>query len=822
MPRGTSLTAPYISAYEDWVGVMPNYQVPKPSAQLPTRSALPIALGVAFAVAWAFPAFAQQSPVSPGRDILGLGARGLLEQFAPGAAPGVGPGAPGGPQPSGGTRVYGGRAAAVQTIGGDKSGIRIKRGQTGKDFSKDHPVVYGEPPKLEEEAPMTLFGPMTMTEFLNTLNEATGWNILPTPEVEQITLRFWLNNMTPTQSLEVLRFHDIYYEYNPETNFLYVMTKDQYLKREHGALVEAQFPIRHVGLEDAETLVESLMSPEGRLVTDLRQSILYVTDTFDNIAQIERVLDGFDVEREHRAFELVNLDPEAVTDLIESMLTEGGQVTIDPRTNVLLVTDRPNRVEEIAQILSLLDKELETRTWVLNYALPGEIADRVADFLPQGMGTIYANDQLYQITVTAVPSRLDEIDKMIRLWDVKKKQVQIEAYLVTASTNVARNLGVSWAYYGVEGDKPFGIQVGTPLGGSMFDSLPESGQRAGIGQFPRLVPERDSEGNILEDLFGNPIIREFRGNDVAITLNYLETKGDVTILSRPHVTVQDGQEAVFENTTQVPFAQATTSQPVGIDPDTGFRDFREIARIDFIDVGTILRVVPRIAEDRNILMEISAEDSTFTRERIVSAGQNNDVPQKTQNKTQTQVLVHDASTIVIGGLRSSNFSNTDDKVPLLGDIPILGRAFRTTTKARKHNELLIFITPTIVDEFTQPEAVRLARADEDLARTMRFDNKSALRRAVDRVSRGRDEILVTVGQTGELFSNGTLITLADLRTQFFKIKDPAATRIVIRKHPKAPGNVVDQVVELGLEANLKVEFDDRVIPFVPSLPAGGH
>ena len=120
--------------------------------------------------------------------------------------------------------------------------------------------------------------------------------------------------------------------------------------------------------------------------------------------------------------------------------------------------------------------------------------------------------------------------------------------------------------------------------------------------------------------------------------------------------MKQGEEATFENTTQVPFATSTTT--FGNVNNT----VNSNTQIDFIDVGTILRVTPRITSFDTISMTIDAEDSTFVEVEIFANGEINTLPQKTQNRAQTQVSVVDRETIVLGGLRTSNNINTQYSV----------------------------------------------------------------------------------------------------------------------------------------------------------------
>ena len=746
---------------------------------------------------------------------------------------------------------------------------------------------------------------------------ATGWNIAASTDVQRSVLQFWTKEVTPRQAVAVLRFNDIYYEYDEDTQFLFVMTVDEYLQDEYGDLEEREFSIQHVDVMNVMTAISALLSPAGSLIANPESSTIWALDTQDKLVQRERgsaeidalritqrcvrihvdtsmimdsvaallteggrmtvdprnntlivtdrperieriaeVVSLLDHELDTRPFVLIHVDASMIVDSVEALMSEGGQMTVDPRSNTLIVTDRPERIERIAELVKLLDQELETRplvlihvdvsmivdsvaellteggrmtvdarsntlivtdrseridriaevvnlldleletrSWTIDYADPLEIATNVSLLVPEAMGDIVVNEAIHQITVTATPYRLNEIDQRIEGWDEKRRQVQIEAYLVTASRNVLRDVGINWSYETTSDGRPARAEAGT-----MGTAGTGDGDDTGDG------------GLNLGALAGGQRL-SFISDNFAAVINTLETSADATILAHPRITVQDGVEAFFENTTQVPFASSTTTFGSNLNATVNSN-----TRIEFINVGTVLRVTPRITSDRNILLDIAAEDSSFESVIILSNGQENTLPQKTQNKAETQVLVGDRQTIVLGGLRTTNNRDTVARVPILGGLPIIGWAFRSTRKDHLDRELLIFLTPTIVDEGTHPEAIRLAEFDEELAGTMRSDAKTTLGRLNDKLNRGKKEITISIGQSGGLLAEGEAIDLEDLRTMLGEIKRPRSKKIILRAHPRAPLSIAMEITEIAMERGIKIELDNMRIPFVPRLP----
>ncbi len=840
------------------------------------------------------------------------------------------------------------------------------KGQTGAVTVKgnatfmpafEHEVVYGDLPGVEVEEELSLYGPMSAEEFLDTINMSTNWTILVTEAVKPIMLNFWIYEKTAKEAFEILKFHGIYYEFKKETGFLYVMTVEEHLLEKYGDNEYVEFTVQHADVAYIESMISSLASGMGRIITDSRTNHIYVWDMADNlefitkaveeldvpfekrefyveyadmasvegafaslmspsgsvmsdprtgqifvwdlprlldqmeealveidvpmekaeflvqhsdIADIEGVISSLmsqngsvladprtgqvfvwdlpanidkiasaierlDIPVESRTFEILHVNAEDLVDSIEAVLSERGSVVVDPRYNSLVVTDLPKRVDRMAETIAALDRKLETRTWTINYADIDFLADQIELYIPAEMGEVAINDAVHQITVSGLPSRLDELEKLIQTWDVKRKQVLIEAFVVEVSDDVQRELGIDWSYFTQHGSSPVRFD-----GGSGFTR--DSGDLS-VGQMPFEVPAYGdlavgSDGNIsrplLQNISGDTVFKAYGGNNLGVTLSYLDQENKATVLSSPRVVVQDSEEAIFENATKVPYVSSSGygsnyGGNYGSNYGSNYnnnnynnnsnRYYRPSSnRVEFIDVGTILSVLPRVTEEDNILLDISAEDSTFTDKEIVANDQRSTVPEKTVRRAETQLRVASGETVVLGGLRKDRSNHSVNKTPLLGDIPLLGRLFRSPTRASKNSELLIFITTTIVDEYTHPEAQQLRGAIDTLAEDSRHDQKNLWGRLEDRVTKGRNELGVSIGQHGHIHSEGQLVTLDGLRRAFFAVNSPPSVLVVIRQHPRAPIDLVTQVTEAALEADLKVEFDDSLAPIVSVRP----
>jgi biopolymer transport protein ExbD len=289
------------------------------------------------------------------------------------------------------------------------------------------------------------------------------------------------------------------------------------------------------------------------------------------------------------------------------------------------------------------------------------------------------------------------------------------------------------------------------------------------------------------------------------------------------VTVQDGEEAMFQNASRVPYVSASTYYGGyggygGTSPSSLLGATNNTNRVEFIDVGTILTVLPRIADDKTILMDISAEDSTYVDKTLTVNDQKSTVPEKTVRRADTQVRVNTGDTVVLGGLRKDRTSKSMTKTPFLGDLPVVGWLFRSPDKLTSNASLLIFITPTIVDESTSMEAVELMQTDEEMGKDVRHLKKDLWGRVEDNISKGKNEMVVSIGATGRIHSGGKLVSVEELGKTLLNVKKPKSTTLVIRKHPTAPLDIVNGVVEAAMEAGIQIDYEDGgAPPIVPSM-----
>lgn len=316
---------------------------------------------------------------------------------------------------------------------------------------------------------------------------------------------------------------------------------------------------------------------------------------------------------------------------------------------------------------------LSTETFQLNHR-------RVTSISFEGMlsarGTINLDEISNTLTITDIPVKIAEIRKRITRLDVFERQVMIEARIVEASETFSRNLGAR-----------FGVKQLKSLGGH------ELAVGGDVNDTSRILVDREMVVNdglnvnlpaAAAAAVGGPatlglsLLKINNSRLINLELSALETDTKGRVIASPRVVTAHGVEAIIEQGDRVPFQQATSSGATSV---------------RFVDATLSLKVRPLITFDNQIDMELSVNQ-----DRIGQSVNAFLPPAINTKQVTTKVLVENGGTVVIGGIFERNEANVVNKVPLLGDIPYLGHVFRNTAKRDDKRELLVFVTPRILNE----------------------------------------------------------------------------------------------------------------------------
>lgn len=347
-----------------------------------------------------------------------------------------------------------------------------------------------------------------------------------------------------------------------------------------------------------------------------------------------------------------------------------------------------DKIELEAQKQRVELEPLRTETIQVNYAKAEDLAKLIKSrsgkkngeaSLLSPRGDITADPRTNILLVQDIPSKIEEIRALIAKLDKPVRQVQIDARIVIANDSFNRELGVRWGISGVQQVGNAGLasisgsaDANDAVVSSAVSNLQQTGQ-----PFPTAIPALKNRLGVNLGV-GSPtssIAFALLGQDylVDLELSALQAEGKGEILSNPRVITTDRKEAVITQGTQIPYA--TVSQ--------------NGTQTQLIDATLALKVTPQITPDGRIIMDLDVKKDE-------PGAQTTAGPEINKREIKTQVLVDDGETVVLGGVYEKTLNNSVDKVPLLGDIPILGHLFQHTNKTDQKLELLIFVTPKIL------------------------------------------------------------------------------------------------------------------------------
>jgi type IV pilus assembly protein PilQ len=298
-------------------------------------------------------------------------------------------------------------------------------------------------------------------------------------------------------------------------------------------------------------------------------------------------------------------------------------------------------------------------------------------------GTVLADPRTNQIFVTDIPSKLEEVAQLISKIDKPVRQVMIEARIVEASDQFGRSLGVKLGFLrtNIPGAS---TNPGVAVTGNYLGVGEQTGQAAITSgsyipdtQFVNL-PAFGLAGSLLAGAtpasLGISLFNAAANRFINLELSAMEADGKGKIISSPRVITSDLSKATIEQGTEIPYQQATSSGATSV---------------TFKKAVLSLDVTPQITPDGNVIMNVEIHKDS---PGASTAG----VPSINTNTVTTQVQVENGGTVVLGGIYTSQEQNQTDKVPLLGDIPVLGNLFKSNSKMYNKNELMVFLTPKIV------------------------------------------------------------------------------------------------------------------------------
>jgi len=588
-----------------------------------------------------------------------------------------------------------------------------------------------------DEAITLDFKDIELADFIQTISELTGKNfvydqsvrgkatiISSQPMSRDEAYRLFLTVMNikgytvvPSGSTnKIIEVKDARVNSLPTT--LYASNKDQFVTR--------MLTLEHIDAADvASAIISPLMAQTGNIVVYEPSNKLIITDNAANIERFVTILRELDHPGEMQKMEVIELryadaadTAKICNDLLESSNATSARTRRDRKVTTsstsseskIIAYERANKLiaavtdEELKLITNLIDQldqePTQDQSRINLYALKNADAVSLSETLNtmltgvkagddktpsaavaksafEGAITISPDKPTNSLIVNATPEDYRAIEDIIRKLDIQRRQVYVEALIMELSMGATQDLGI-----GLQG----GFEVGDEgiIGGrTNMDSavgtslLSSSVQGILAGGFSKMISYVDESGNTIS-------IPAF-----SALLKLSKTDSDVNILSAPRLLTSDNEEAEIVVGSNVPIITSRLT-------DSGSNSLAQSVSVERKDVALTLRMTPQITDGNqvrlNIYQETTAIDNTNTVGDVDQVG-----PTFTTRKLSNTVLARNGQSIVLGGLISTDRQRTETKVPFLGDIPLLGFLFRTSSVDDKKTNLLIFITPTIIE-----------------------------------------------------------------------------------------------------------------------------
>jgi len=581
---------------------------------------------------------------------------------------------------------------------------------TGKNF------VYEE---RELKGTVTISSPKTMTlgeayEVFNTVLSLKGFTIVPSGKVNKI-----------------IKTKDALTDSLP--NISEGLASDRYVTR--------VVPVENI---DASQLASSILKPlvpkTGYITAYEPTNTLIITDSSANISRMVRIINEIDIPGAGAKMELIELqfaDAKELAEIGTKVLAESDQgatstarrrtarvtasrsaakVLAYERTNVLIVIADPADIETIHGLVDKLDRKAPQGRSGLNvYYLENADAESLAKTLneiltgiksqektsrqnkvpgqaplSEGPVTITADKPTNSLIINASPEDLDVLKGIIAELDIKRKQVYVEALILELSMDATKSLGVS-----LQGGVDTGsdsLIFGTsnlnsgPVGLSDLASSGDSGVPSLLG--------RTINGLMLGGLFNPITVPGLNGQELTIPalsvlIDLSKKTSDVNILSAPRLLTSDNEEAEIIVGSNVPVISSRLT-------DTGSSGLAQSVSVERQDAALTLRFTPQVTEGNLVRLNVFQEITDIAPSNPAVGDPDEVGPTFTKRQIRNTVLAENGKTIVLGGLIGTNVQQTESKVPLLGDLPLLGWLFRSEGTTHSKTNLLVFITPKII------------------------------------------------------------------------------------------------------------------------------
>lgn len=481
--------------------------------------------------------------------------------------------------------------------------------------------------------------------------------------------------------------------------------------------------IQHVSAAQLIPLLRPLIQQQGHLVAYPENNTLVISDQANNVKRLLKIIRRIDQVSDEK-IEVIALEHASAAEVVRvltsleqktaattgttSTSSHTSTLVADERTNSVFISGDPATRLRLRTLITHLDTPVKTvgntQVIYLRYAQATDLANVLKGITDSIEKTetkdtqttpkdtlktnIQADESTNSLVITAIPAVMRNLKAVIQQLDVRRAQVLVEAIIAEVSNDIARELGVQWVTYGTKNTAPIGVSNFDNTNLKIVD-LAATGYQ--ISQNRNInIPSLNAGAFLGLGHFNHSSVLNF-----AVLLRALSIDTNTNVLSTPSLLTLDNQEAEIHVGQNVPFVtgQYTNTGVTG----SVTNPFQTIQRED---VGIKLKVKPQINEGNAVKLEIEQEVSSIGRSNVATT----DIV--TNKRTiKTTVIVEDNNMVVLGGLIDEDLQQTTQKVPGLGDLPLIGGLFRSQITNKVKRNLMVFLHPVIVRDATSEQII---------------------------------------------------------------------------------------------------------------------
>jgi len=667
------------------------------------------------------------------------------------------------------------------------------------------------------------FSNLSVNDFVKMVGKITGKNILIDGEikgkinfvankdgVEKDELIPLLNAILETKKMTLVNKGSYYQVVKSATAAGQGLPVTNNIKKGGSTMKTVVFQLSNVNAAVIRTKIKPLLHKSAKVVSFKKNNLLAITAYPSTLRSIKKLIDTIE-HKQAKKSQIVHLQNARAKDIFsnvqtmskalfpQDIISEKVDVMQDIGGNALILVGKSTNVRRLENYIHQLDTPGESDTQRM-HVLPlsnSNVEDMekiLAKVLPQLTGTansstpggkggkppqkavIASDTERNALIILANEEQYQNILETIKLLDIEKAQVYIQAKIVEVNTNLAENIGIK---YGLTGGSITSNGLFTLAANAGAPALALSSEL--LGFLNNQTTERDAQGNLY-----TTNKRSFEFGDVTkvfalgAQLDLLKQHGAAQILSKPSILCTNNKEStIYVGRTQSIITQSQQSTQGSSNVLNNYS--RE-------DIGITLKVKPRLSSNNKVSLEIE----TTIEDILPGSGSSADRPTTTKRSVKTNAIINHAETIILGGLIKSSDGNSITKVPILGDIPIIGKLFTSKGDSKSKVNVVIYITPYIIKKSSDLSTLRVRLAE--LESIQQQYNKILLSQLEERTGDSTDSSHRTFSGRSSVINNGSADYESDLPKEYRTTPRKPIIQTVIPE-PSTYQNMTPPVIE---------------------------